>query len=132
MADTPIQERAPSERSISFPQADGFPRLRILDSTDPAQVLALDRALDLRSTLFFVSSKSGSTLEPSIFRDYFLARVQEELGAEAVRASNHALVREGRERVARALGVTLPAASLTAIRAPRPVRCEAGGSRTAP
>ena len=23
MADTPIQERAPSERSISFPQADG-------------------------------------------------------------------------------------------------------------
>jgi transaldolase / glucose-6-phosphate isomerase len=65
---------------------EGAPRLHVLDSTDPAQVDATERRLDLTKTLFIVSSKSGSTLEPNIFKDYFFGRVSELLGAtEAAR-----------------------------------------------
>jgi transaldolase/glucose-6-phosphate isomerase len=46
-----------------------------LDSTDPAQIRTIEQAIDLEKTLFIVSSKSGSTLEPNIFLDYFLDRV---------------------------------------------------------
>ncbi|MBV8848444.1 MAG: bifunctional transaldolase/phosoglucose isomerase [Methylobacteriaceae bacterium] len=63
--------------------AKGAPRLHILDSTDPAQIRALETAIDIKNTLFIVSSKSGSTLEPNIFKDYFFARVQEALGDKA-------------------------------------------------
>jgi transaldolase/glucose-6-phosphate isomerase len=63
--------------------AKGAPRLRILDSTDQAQIRALESTLDLKNTLFIVSSKSGSTLEPNIFKDYFFSRVQENLGDKA-------------------------------------------------
>ena len=47
----------------------------MLDSTDPAQIKTIERAIDLGKTLFIVSSKSGSTLEPNIFMDYFFDRV---------------------------------------------------------
>jgi transaldolase / glucose-6-phosphate isomerase len=56
------------------PQA-GWPRFHMLDSTDPAQIRTVERAVDLGKTLFIVSSKSGSTLEPNIFMDYFVHRV---------------------------------------------------------
>jgi transaldolase/glucose-6-phosphate isomerase len=52
------------------------PRFHILDSTDPSQIAALERSIDLAKTLFIVSSKSGSTLEPNIFMEYFLDRVR--------------------------------------------------------
>ncbi|GAC1331175.1 MAG: bifunctional transaldolase/phosoglucose isomerase [Beijerinckiaceae bacterium] len=63
--------------------AKGAPRLHILDSTDPAQIRATEAAIDLKKTLFIVSSKSGSTLEPNIFKDYFFARAKEVLGDKA-------------------------------------------------
>jgi transaldolase/glucose-6-phosphate isomerase len=47
----------------------------MLDSTDPAQIRAIERAIEIDKTLFIVSSKSGSTLEPNIFLDYFLDRI---------------------------------------------------------
>lgn len=53
----------------------GWPRFHMLDSTDPAQIRTIEQAVDLDKTLFIVSSKSGSTLEPNIFLDYFLDRV---------------------------------------------------------
>jgi transaldolase/glucose-6-phosphate isomerase len=59
----------------TFGQQPGWPRFHMLDSTDPAQVRAVERAVDLERTLFIVSSKSGSTLEPNIFTDYFFDRV---------------------------------------------------------
>jgi glucose-6-phosphate isomerase len=62
-------------------RADGFPELRVLDSTDPGQILAVERAIDLRRTLFLVASKSGSTLEVNILKQYFFQRVSETLGA---------------------------------------------------
>lgn len=59
----------------TFGRQAGWPRFHMLDSTDPAQIKAIERSIDLGKTLFIVSSKSGSTLEPNIFLDYFLDRV---------------------------------------------------------
>ncbi|MDA9522059.1 transaldolase [Bradyrhizobium sp. CCBAU 11434] len=53
----------------------GWPCFHMLDSTDPAQIRTIEQAIDLGKTLFIVSSKSGSTLEPNIFLDYFFDRV---------------------------------------------------------
>ncbi len=54
----------------------GAPELAILDSTDPAQIRAFEAAIELPTTLFIVSSKSGTTLEPNVLADYFYSRVQ--------------------------------------------------------
>ena len=59
----------------TFGRQSGWPRFQVLDSTDPAQIRAIESAVDLGKSLFIVSSKSGSTLEPNIFMDYFLDRV---------------------------------------------------------
>ncbi len=67
----------PEVLALTFGSKPGFPKLHILDSTDPQQVRAIEQRIDLASTLFIVSSKSGSTLEPNIFKDYFFARVVE-------------------------------------------------------
>src|SRR6266851_6213697 len=58
----------------------GFPRLQIVDSTDPAQLRRIESSVDLKRTLFIVSSKSGSTLEPNIFKQYFFERAKAVLG----------------------------------------------------
>jgi len=67
-----------------FGQMGDYPKLTILDSTDPTQILHLESQLDLKKTLFIVSSKSGGTLEPNIFKDYFYSRLQTVLGKKAV------------------------------------------------
>lgn len=64
----------------SFGRVQGFPELHVLDSTDPAQVKSFESRIDLSNTLFFVSSKSGTTLEPNIFKQYFFERVRQVLG----------------------------------------------------
>jgi transaldolase/glucose-6-phosphate isomerase len=58
----------------------GFPRLQIVDTTDPAQLKRIETSVDLKKTLFLVSSKSGSTLEPNILKQYFFERAKEALG----------------------------------------------------
>src|SRR5207249_11337664 len=68
----------------SFGKIEGFPALHVLDSTDPAQIRAIENRIDLAKTLFFVSSKSGTTLEPNIFKQYFYARAKEVVGATEV------------------------------------------------
>jgi transaldolase/glucose-6-phosphate isomerase len=72
----------PEVLSVTFGAIEGFPELHVLDSTDPAQVKAFEGKVDLERTLFIVSSKSGSTLEPNIFKGYFFQRVKERLGEE--------------------------------------------------
>jgi transaldolase/glucose-6-phosphate isomerase len=72
----------PEVLAETFGQAPGWPRLRIIDSTVPAQILALDASLDLGRTLFIVSSKSGSTTEPNTLKDYFYKRVADTVGAD--------------------------------------------------
>lgn len=66
----------------SFDNREGFPELHVLDSTDPAQIKSFENRIDLANTLFFVSSKSGTTLEPNIFKQYFFARAREVVGSE--------------------------------------------------
>ena len=66
----------PEVLAETFGHRQGWPRFHMLDSTDPAQVRAVEQAIDLKNTLFIVSSKSGTTLEPNIFRQYFFERVQ--------------------------------------------------------
>ena len=58
----------------------GCPELLVLDSTDPAQIRAMEARVDLQKTLFIVSSKSGTTLEPNILKDYFFDRVRSLVG----------------------------------------------------
>lgn len=67
----------------TFGVVAGAPELFVLDSTDPQQVLAFEKKIDLARTLFIVSSKSGSTLEPNIFLQYFLKRARDVLGDRA-------------------------------------------------
>ncbi|MCU4161120.1 bifunctional transaldolase/phosoglucose isomerase [Acidiphilium sp. AL] len=70
----------PEVLAKSFGHHAGWPRFHMLDSTDPAQIRTLERTLDLKKTMFIVSSKSGSTLEPNIFLAYFKARMIETVG----------------------------------------------------
>ena len=73
----------PEVFALTFPQAPGFPHLHILDSTDPAQIKHTEEKLDLAKTLCIVSSKSGSTLEPNIYKQYFFERMQQTVGDKA-------------------------------------------------
>lgn len=60
----------------------GKEHFHILDSTVPAQIKTLAGKIDVSKTLFFVASKSGSTLEPNTFKQYFWAKVCEAVGTE--------------------------------------------------
>jgi len=71
----------PEVMRLTFGKIAGYPELHVLDSTDPAQIKAIESKIDYRSTLFIVSSKSGGTLEPNIFKQYFFERARQELGA---------------------------------------------------
>jgi transaldolase/glucose-6-phosphate isomerase len=66
---------------LTFGKISCHPEFFVLDSTDPAQVHAVEQKLDLAKTIFIVSSKSGSTLEPNIFKQYFFERVKQTVGA---------------------------------------------------
>jgi len=68
----------------TFGKIAGFPELHVLDSTDPAQVKAFENKINLAKTLFIVSSKSGSTLEPNIFKQYFFERAKQTVGVDRV------------------------------------------------
>jgi transaldolase/glucose-6-phosphate isomerase len=65
----------------TFGGSPGFPNLYVLDSTDPAQIRHFEARIDPARTLFLVSSKSGSTLEPNIFKQYFFERAKQAVGA---------------------------------------------------
>jgi transaldolase / glucose-6-phosphate isomerase len=65
----------------TFGSSPGFPDLHVLDSTDPAQIRRFEGRIDPARTLFLVSSKSGSTLEPNIFKQYFFERAKQAVGA---------------------------------------------------
>ena len=77
----------PEVLRITFGRSTHFPNLHVLDSTDPAQVKAFEHQIDIPKTLFIVSSKSGSTLEPNIFKQYFFERTKQAVGA--TKAGSH-------------------------------------------
>lgn len=68
----------PEVFSITF----GKTNFHVLDSTVPAQIKTIESKIDLAKTLFIVASKSGSTLEPNTFKQYFFERVAETVGRE--------------------------------------------------
>jgi transaldolase/glucose-6-phosphate isomerase len=72
----------PEVLAETFAQQSGFPKLHVLDSTDPAQVRTLEQSVTLATTLFIVSSKSGGTTEPNAMKDYFYGRISETVGAD--------------------------------------------------
>ncbi|MDP6800637.1 MAG: glucose-6-phosphate isomerase [SAR202 cluster bacterium] len=64
----------------TFGSADGYPEVIVLDSTAPASVQAVTDAIDPATTLFLVSSKSGSTIEPNVFYSHFRRLVEQNIG----------------------------------------------------
>jgi transaldolase / glucose-6-phosphate isomerase len=66
----------------TFGHQKGRPALLVLDSTDPAQIRTVESKIDPARTLFIVSSKSGSTLEPNILKQYFFACAERAVGAD--------------------------------------------------
>jgi transaldolase / glucose-6-phosphate isomerase len=75
----------PEVLAKTLPPAPNFPRLHVLDSTDPAQVRRFADRVNAAHTLFVVASKSGTTLEPNMLADYFFARASAALGGRAGR-----------------------------------------------
>ena len=70
----------PEVLAQTFKPQPGHPELLVLDSTDPAQVRATEQRIDPKRTLFLVSSKSGTTLEPNILKQYFFERAKAAVG----------------------------------------------------
>lgn len=66
-----------------FGSAPGYPRLHVLDTTDPALIAKTAQKLNLEKTIFLVSSKSGTTLEVTSLFQYFFNLVQKKLGNAA-------------------------------------------------
>ncbi|PDT89848.1 transaldolase [Bradyrhizobium sp. Y36] len=70
----------PEVLAETFGKKPGFPKLHVLDSTDPAQVRAMEAKIDIANTVFIVSSKSGGTTEPNAMKDYFHQQVAKAVG----------------------------------------------------
>ncbi len=75
----------PEVLAKSLGSAPTYPKLHVLDSTDPQQVRRFESRIDFARTLFLVSSKSGTTLETSVLMDYFFAKASAMLGDNAGR-----------------------------------------------
>jgi transaldolase/glucose-6-phosphate isomerase len=65
-------------RSLGFRR--GYLDLAVLDSTDPAAVLAAEQRSDPRHTLYLMASKSGDTTEVQAFFAFFWDRVRHAVG----------------------------------------------------
>lgn len=59
----------------TFQSPEGFPRLLVLDSTDPDAVNNLAKQIDVNRCLFIVASKSGTTTEPIVFHRFWYNEV---------------------------------------------------------
>ncbi len=78
----------PEVLALSTPAGAGL-RLHVLDNTDPAAVLRVDRDTTGKKTLFIVSSKSGGTIEIQAFERYFWQRILAERGGDVAAAGQH-------------------------------------------
>ena len=61
---------------------EGHPELIVLDSTVPSRVRSVTEQIDPSRTLFLVSSKSGSTVEPLSFYKHFRRAVEAAVGSD--------------------------------------------------
>ncbi len=60
----------------TFGTAEGYLQLFVLDNTDPAAILELERKINIEKTLFIVASKSGNTEETLSFFHYFYNKLE--------------------------------------------------------
>jgi transaldolase/glucose-6-phosphate isomerase len=74
---------APEVLRRTFGVTHEQPDLIVLDSTDPATLLGVERSIDLAHTLFIVSSKSGGTIETLSHFAYFFDKVHAIAGDNA-------------------------------------------------
>jgi transaldolase/glucose-6-phosphate isomerase len=74
---------APEVMRLTFGVAKGYLDLIVLDSTDPAAVMAAEARVDLARTVFIVASKSGGTAEINAMFRYFWAKLEALKGARA-------------------------------------------------
>jgi transaldolase / glucose-6-phosphate isomerase len=73
----------PEVFSVTFGKQAGSPELLVLDSTDPVYIRSMRARVDPARTLFCVSSKSGTTLEPNIYMQYFFDETKKAIGDRA-------------------------------------------------
>jgi len=66
---------APEVFQRTFGNRPGYPTLTVLDSTHPVAVASVGESIDPATTLFVVASKSGTTIEPLSFLEFFWNRV---------------------------------------------------------
>ncbi|HCP62524.1 MAG TPA: transaldolase [Actinobacteria bacterium] len=66
---------APEVLRETFGVAPGALELHVLDTTNPDQIIAVERSLDLDKTLFVIASKSGGTTETLSHFAYFWEKV---------------------------------------------------------
>ncbi len=87
-------------------RARGLPELHVFDSTVPAFIRSAVARLDVARTLFVVSSKSGSTIEPNTLFAWLHNAVASELGADRAAGRFVAVTDPGSslERVAKEKG----------------------------
>ena len=71
----------------TFGKVNGYPGLIVLDSTVPAWIKSVTGAIDPARTLFVVSSKSGTTIEPNTLYRYFRGVVEREIGEDKAGAN---------------------------------------------
>ncbi len=76
----------PETLAKTFYSAPGFPRMHVLDSTVPDQIRSIERRIDIMSTLFVVSSKSGGTVETMSHCAYFFEQAAARRGNAAGRS----------------------------------------------
>ncbi|MHB8481946.1 MAG: bifunctional transaldolase/phosoglucose isomerase [Nitrospiria bacterium] len=56
--------------------AKDFPNLTVLDTTDPASILRVEKQVDIRQTLWILASKSGTTMEVQSLYLYFSEKIR--------------------------------------------------------
>jgi len=76
----------PEVLGLTTPPIPGKLALHVLDNTDPAAVLAVDRAITGKKALFIVSSKSGGTIEIQSFERYFWQKTLDACGGDVAAA----------------------------------------------
>ena len=89
---------APEVLRRSFGHTAGYPVLHVLDSTDSARIASVQAAVELSSTLFIVSSKSGGTIEPLSLLAHFWSLVADGRSFVAITDPGSGLAELARER----------------------------------
>ncbi len=74
---------APEVMSLVCKKSSKALRFHVLDTTDPATVFAVQKKINLKSTIFIVASKSGGTIETMSQFQYFYELISKAYGKKA-------------------------------------------------